>query len=77
MGPPALCTVLRKETEGTFLQFLSHEVQYKARTSGRAAISCSVEVSVLTAYFCKAVSLFHIKNGTGYRSYVRFTYFLA
>ena len=77
MGPPALCTVFRKETKGAFLQFLSHKAQYKTRTPGRSAISCSVEVSVPTANFCTAVSLFHFKNGTGYRSLVRITYFFA
>lgn len=77
MGPPALCVVFRKETQGAFLQFLSHKAQYETWTSGRAAISCREEVSVPKAYFCMAVSLFHIKNGTGYRSHFRFTYFFV
>jgi len=77
MGPPALHTVFRKETKGAFLQFLSHKAQYRTKTLDRAEISCSVEVSVPTAYFYMAVSLFHIKNGTGYRSHVRFIYFFA
>ena len=77
MGPPALCNVFRNETRGAFLQFLSHKAQYETGTHGRVAVLCRVEVSVTTAYFCMAVSLFHVKNGAGYRSLVRITYFFT
>jgi len=77
MGSPTLRTVFRKETKSSFMQFLSHNAQYETGTPARAEISCSVEVPVPTAYLYRIVSLFHIKNGTEYRSHVRFTYFFA